>query len=78
MPQYLITRKMNNREYFLEDIDRSGRAIWITKKEASFRFDHQWELEQFVKDTFPGKKYYATQYNFKDEWGMILKPTGIF
>lgn len=69
---------MNDREYFLEDIKRDGKTIWITNKEKSFMFDQQWQLEQFIKETFPGKRYYATQYRLSDDWGIIVKPIGIF
>lgn len=76
MSQYLITRKMNGHEYFLEDIEKDNRVIWCSTKKKAFRFDNEWDIKQFIKDTFPGRDYYITKQVSPDDWGFLIKPKG--
>lgn len=76
MPQYVITRKMNGREYYLENLDSEDKATWVTNKKNALQFEHEYQLREFVADTFPGKDYYVTMWRPSDDWGIIAKPKG--
>lgn len=60
MPQYTITRRINNKEYYLENLDSNNKATWILDKKGALHFEHKTQLEEFISDFFPGKDYYVT------------------
>ncbi len=60
MAQYAITRKLNNKEYFLENIYSDDKIIWITDNKQALLFEKEKELKEFIANEFPGKDYYPT------------------
>lgn len=60
MTEYVITRKMNSREFYLENIDHDNHATWIKDKHYALRFGHAKRLEDFIQREFPNKGYYVT------------------
>lgn len=78
MPNYVITRKVNEREYYLENIYSDSKVVWITDCARAMTFDHPDKLKAFIAREFPGKDYYSTEYRDADDWGIIAKPKGIW
>lgn len=76
MPSYVITRNTNGREYYLENIYHD-KVVWITNKEQALSFGHEGKLKDFISKEFPGKDYYVSEYRDPDDWGIIIKPTGL-
>ncbi len=58
---YVIARKMNNKEYYMENIDHENNATWITNKYAALSFEHPGKLAEFIKREFPNKDYYISR-----------------
>lgn len=75
MPQFVVTRKTNNKEYFMENIYSDDKVIWVTDKRQALQFQNESLLVQFIKTEFPGKDYYVTRVD-SDTWNskIILKP----
>lgn len=71
---YVITRSINEKEYYLENIHHD-KVVWTTDRHNAFEFDDEKKLEKFIEDEFPGKKYYVTQI-VNDDWpsSVIIKP----
>ena len=57
---YVIARKVNNKEYFMENIDHNNRAVWIQRKHDALQFDHPEKLKDFIHREFPNKDYYVS------------------
>lgn len=75
--KYVITREINGKEYFLDDIE-GHRVTWTSNKERATTFDSEKEVNDFITSEFPGKGYYVTKHKDKDDWGIIVKPTGVW
>ena len=60
MAQYVIARKMNGREFYLENIDHENKATWIKDKYYALQFEHPKKLEEFIEREFPKKGYYVS------------------
>lgn len=71
---YAITRSINQKEYYLENIYHD-KIVWTTDRHNALEFDDKTKLEQYIEDEFPGKKYYITQI-IDDDWpsNIIIRP----
>ena len=77
MPQFVVTRKVNDTEYYLQDV-LGSKVVWISDWEKAISFDTEDELHEFLRQEFAGKDYYSTEHRDEDDWGIIIKPKGIF
>lgn len=60
MTQYVIARRVNGREYYMENIDHNDHAVWIQNKHYALQFEHPKKLEEFIQREFPNKGYYVS------------------
>lgn len=72
---FVITRKINNKEYYLENIHHD-KVVWTTDRHNALEFHNKRKLEYFISKEFPGKDYYASRVYADDNWptDVILKP----
>ena len=75
MPQFVVTRKTNNKEYYMENMYSDDKVIWVTDKKQALMFENENLLIQFIKNEFPGRDYYITKID-STSWSsnIILKP----
>jgi hypothetical protein len=57
MTEYAITRKVNNKEFYLENM-YDDKVIWITDKTQALTFKSKNDLTEMIRNEFPGKDYY--------------------
>jgi len=60
MSKYAITRQVNNKEYYLENM-YSDKVIWVTNKKEALIFEDLKDLQDLLNNEFPGKKYYPKE-----------------
>jgi len=60
MPQYVITQKMNGKDYYLENIYSDNKIVWVTNPTEAISFDNEKELKEFIHREFPNKNYTST------------------
>lgn len=57
MPQYVITRRMNGRDYYLENIYSDNKIVWITNPKDAITFESEKFIEEFINREFPNKGF---------------------
>ena len=57
MTEYVITRQVNNKEFYLENM-YDDKVIWVTNKKQALKFNSKDDLTEMIRNEFPGKDYY--------------------
>lgn len=73
---YIITRQVNGKEFYLENI-YDNHVLWVTNKTEALSFDDEARLRQFIKREFPNRNYYTTRRHRVSSSGGLTRSKGL-